>query len=81
MPATLVLHHLWLSSISLLQDDTFSDFGDLGKQLPGGFVLAVVVAVAYTFIKMRLRDPKAPAQFISISSVTGSDESAKADRE
>jgi hypothetical protein len=77
MPAILVLHHLWLLSISILQDDTFSDFGDLGKQLLGGFAIAVVVAVAYTFIKLRLRDQKPAAQFISISSPKGPDEATK----
>jgi len=73
MPATLVLHHLGLLSISILQDDTFSDFGDLGKQLLGGFAIAVVVAVAYAFIKLRLRDQKPATQFISISSSKGPD--------
>jgi hypothetical protein len=78
MPATLVLHHLYLlSTISILQDDSFSDFGDMGKQLLGGFVIAVVVAVAYAFIKLRLRDQKPSTQFISISSFKGPDEAPK----
>lgn len=77
MPATLVLHQLGLLSISILQDDTFSDFGDLGKQLLGGFVIAVIVAVAYAFIKIRLRDQKPPAQFISITSFEGPDDATK----
>lgn len=81
MTATLALHHLSLLSIAFLQDDTLSDFSDLGKQLLGGFVLAVVVAVAYTFIKLRLRDQKPPAQFISISSFKGPDEATKVPRE
>lgn len=81
MPATLVLHHLCLLSITILQDDTFSDFGDLGKYLLGGFALAVVVAVAYTFIKLRLRDQKPPEQFISISSYKGTDEATKVSHE
>jgi len=67
MPTILALYHLSLLLISLLQDDTASAFNDLGKQLLGGFVLAVVVAVAYTFIKLRLRDKKPSAQFISIN--------------
>ena len=80
MPATMVLHHLWLLAIDIADvtsDDTFSDFGDLGKQLLGGFAIAVVVAVAYTFIKLRLRDQKPAAQFISISSSKGSDVASK----
>jgi hypothetical protein len=68
MPTTLALYHLGLLSITLLQNDPSADFNDLGKYLLGGFALAVVVAVAYTFIKLRWRDKKPPAEFISINS-------------
>jgi hypothetical protein len=84
MPATFALYHLWLLSIAIADvaaDDTLSDFGDLGKQLLGGFALAGVVAVAYTFIKLRRRDQKPPEQFISISSFKGTDETTKVSRE
>jgi hypothetical protein len=74
MPAILALHHLWLLTIAILQDNAFSDFGDLGNQLLIGFVLAVVVAVAYTFIKMRWREQRPPEQFISINSLKDPDE-------
>ena len=74
MPITLALYHL---SIIFLQDDTSSDFSDLGKKLLGGFVLAVVVAVAYAFIKVRLRDEKPPAEFLSINSSRRTDEPTK----
>jgi hypothetical protein len=77
MPATLLLYQLSFIVISLLQDDASSDFQGFGKQLLGGFVLAVALAVAYTFIKLRLRDRKPPAQFISISSTPRTDESSK----
>ena len=73
----LVLLQLSLLAISILQDDTSSDFDDLGRKLLGGFVLAVVVAVALAFIKTRLRDKKPPAQFISISSFQKPDETTK----
>jgi hypothetical protein len=75
MPATLMLHHLWLLSIAIADviGDDSSDFGDLGKELLGGFAIAVVIAVAYAFIKLRLRDQKPAAQFISISSSEGPD--------
>lgn len=67
MPTTLALYHLSFLVISLLQDDAFSDFNGLGKKLLGGFVIAVVAAVAFTFIRLRLRDRKPPTQFISIN--------------
>jgi hypothetical protein len=57
--------------------DPSADFGELGKQLLGGFILAVIIAVAFTFLRLRLRDNKPPAEFISISRVKGPDEPAK----
>ena len=81
MPTTLALYQLSVIAISLLQDDASSDFNDLGKKLLGGFVLAVVVAVAFTFIKLRLRDKKPPAEFISITSFQRKDERAKVGRD
>lgn len=81
MPATLALHHVWLLSIAIADvagDDTLADFGDLGKDLLGGFVLAVVVAIAYTFIKLRWRDQNPPEQFISITSLKEPNEPTKA---
>jgi FtsH-binding integral membrane protein len=67
MPITLALYHLSFLVISLLQEDAFSDFNGLGRKLLAGFVVAVVAAIAFTFIKLRLRDKKPPAQFISIN--------------
>lgn len=66
MPATLVMFHLSLVAISLLQENTATDFSQLGRQLLGGFVAAVAVAIAFTFIRLRIRDKKPPKQFISI---------------
>jgi hypothetical protein len=44
-------------------------FDDLGKLLLGGTAAAVVVAIGFTLIRLRMRDkrPQAPS-FISISS-------------
>ena len=51
----------------LLQGDV-SHFKDLGKLLIGGFVLAVGAGIAFTVVRLRLRDKKPPAaQFISIN--------------
>jgi hypothetical protein len=81
MPMIIALHHLSLFLINILQDETSSDFNDLGKKLLGGFVLAVVVAVAYTFIKLRLRDKNPPAAFISITAPPGKDVTPKSPRD
>ena len=62
-------------AMSFVQEAFASDFNDLGKLLFGGFILAIGVAIAFTFIKLRLRDKKPPqAEFISISSVPKSSE-------
>ena len=83
MPTELafVLYHLGFFSISLLQENTASDFNDLGRKLIGGFVAAVIVAVAFAFINQRMRDKKPPAQFISISSFQESEETPKVRRD
>jgi hypothetical protein len=64
-------------AMSLLQETTGSDFNDLGKKLLEGFALAVVCAIAYTFIKLRRRDRNPPAAFISITATPATDATAK----
>ena len=81
MPTTLALYHLSLVVISFLQDDNSIDFSGLGKQLLGGFVLAVVVAVAYAFLRLRWRDKNPSSGFISINPVETEDEPVKATRD
>ena len=68
-------------AISLLQDSIGSDFSDLGRKLLGGFAVAVVVAVAFTVIKTRLRDKNPPSAFISITSCTEEDTTSKPPRD
>ena len=59
---------LALATIGLLQAES-TDFGDLGKTLLVGFVLAVAAGVAFTLVRLRLRDKKPlAARVISISS-------------
>lgn len=77
MPATFVIYQLSFIAFSLAPEAPASDFDGLGKQLLGGFALAVAVAVVYTLIKLRLRDRKPPAQFISISSATGTEDASQ----
>lgn len=78
MPTILALYNLTFIAISLVSDDTSSDFNGLGKELLGGFVIAVVVAVVFTFIKLRLRDKK-PPQSLS-QSIQRRDERRKVSR-
>ena len=47
-----------------------SQFNDLGKWLLGGFVLALGAGVTFSLVRLRLRDKKPPAQFISINPST-----------
>lgn len=60
-----------LNIVALFLSDSPSaiaeDFADLGTLLLGGFATAVVVALAFAFIKLRLTEKKEPAEFISIS--------------
>ena len=56
--------------ISLLQEtQTQTNFDDLGKLLLGGVAAAIIFAVGFTFVRLRLRE-KSPqtSDFISISS-------------
>jgi hypothetical protein len=71
---TLALHCL---AISLLQDSIGTDFSDLGRKLLGGFALAVVFAIAFTVIKLRLRDKNPPRAFISVTSCREEDTTSK----
>ncbi|PYS71545.1 MAG: hypothetical protein DMF69_09990 [Acidobacteria bacterium] len=55
--------------ISLIQEtQTQTDFNDLGKLLLGGVVAAIVFAVGFTVVRLRLRDKNPPtSDFLSIS--------------
>ena len=64
---TFALYCPALLAISFLQESIGSDFNDMGRKLLIGFVLAVVFAIAFTVIKLRLRDKNPPAAFISIT--------------
>ncbi|HEX6045733.1 MAG TPA: hypothetical protein VFZ22_14670 [Pyrinomonadaceae bacterium] len=61
-----------LCSVSLLLfnfQETTGAFDDLGKLLLGGLVAAIVVAIGFTIIRMRMQDKKPQtSNFISISS-------------
>ena len=56
-----------LTLMSLIQE-TQTDFQDLGKLLLGGVIAAIVVAITFTFVRMKLRDKKPHnSSFISIA--------------
>lgn len=53
--------------MTLLQE-TATDFNDLGKLMLGGLAVAIVIAVAFTMIRFKLRARKpAGASVISIT--------------
>lgn len=66
MPTTFALYQLSVFAINVFEEDTASDFQDLGKWLLGGFAAAIVIAIALTLIKLRLREKRPPTQVISI---------------
>ena len=62
--------------ISLIQE-MHTDFNDLGKLMLGGVVGALVIAVAFTLVRMRMRDKNPPASdFISINTPREKNENA-----
>ena len=55
--------------LMILLEENASNFDDLGKLLLGGVVAAIIVAVGFTVVRLRLRDKKPQtSSFISISS-------------
>ena len=55
--------------IFLLQENTANtSFDDLGKLLFGGVIAAILLAIGFTFVRMKLRDKRPPASsFVSIN--------------
>lgn len=66
-------YQLALLAINLMLEGEETNFNDLGKMMLGGFVLAIGVAVAITFVRLKRRDKRPPAQFLSISAVPKKD--------
>ncbi|HSE22991.1 MAG TPA: hypothetical protein VLB68_15095 [Pyrinomonadaceae bacterium] len=67
--------HLSLNSVLLVvlffQEET-TNFNDLGKLLLGGVAAAIVCAVAFTLVRLKLRDKKPEtSNFISIGPTNG----------
>jgi len=78
MPTTFAVYQLILIAFSLVQTDSPTDFTDLGRKMLGGFVLAVIVAVTFTLLRLRWRDKNPPAKFISVVPGGGREEGTNA---
>lgn len=59
----------WPVGLVMQEQTTDSEFADLGKLLLLGFLAAIVLGLAFTFVRLRLRDKNPPDPgFISINS-------------
>ena len=61
---------VWANVFSLISEvpEAQSSFQDLGKLLLGGVIAAIVVAIAFTFVRLKLRDKRPQASsFTSIA--------------
>lgn len=68
---TLAIYNLYVFSVLFVQEAAATDFDDLGMMLLGGFALAIVVAVLFVFVKLRLRDKKPQTSaFLSIRNLS-----------
>lgn len=66
--AASLLHFIVLKIITS-NSDALAEMNDLGTLMLGGFILAVVAAIALTIIRLRIREKKPAAPpFISIGS-------------
>jgi len=64
-----LFHALFGVAVLVSDEESLGEMGDLGGLMLGGFVLAVGLAVALTFIRIRMQDKRPPEpQFISINS-------------
>ena len=53
----------------LVQQESETNFNDLGKLMIGGVIVALLVALAFTFIRLKLRDRKPQdSGFVTIGS-------------
>ena len=64
-----LIHVFVILEIFTSDADALADMNDLGTLMLGGFILALVGAIAITVIRLKIREkkPQAP-QFISINS-------------
>lgn len=67
--AALLVYILNIFEVFVSDADVLEDMNDLGTLMLGGFILALIGAIAITIIRLRIREkrPQSP-QFISINS-------------
>ena len=71
---TFLLTFNLLLQASGVEDTVAADFSDLGTLLLGGFVVAIAVALGFTFVRLRLRERKpVSSQFVSITAANETD--------
>ena len=69
MTAASLIHVVFVLENSAPDSEAFSEMNDLGTIMLGGFVLAVVAAIALTIVRLKIREKKPEgARFISINS-------------
>jgi hypothetical protein len=74
MFSSLIAIYCILNVLVYQEDSASSSFDDLGKLLMGGTLAAVAIAIAFTVVRMRLRDRKpTSSSFTSISSPSEND--------
>jgi hypothetical protein len=65
-----VMNFFPLCLLLLLQETSTGAFDDLGKLLLGGTVSAILLAVGFTVVRLRMRDKRPPtSDFLSISAI------------
>lgn len=71
----LCLMPICVSIALMLEENVTSEFGDLGKLLLAGVLAAILLAITFTIVRMRVRDKKPhSADFISINATRPQDE-------
>ncbi len=67
--AASLIHVLVVLENFASDSDALAEMNDIGTLMLGGFILAVVAAIALTIVRLRIREKKPEAaQFISINS-------------
>ena len=59
-------------ALLLLLQESATDFNDIGKLMLGGFAIAIVLALAFTFFRLKVRERNpGKSSFTSIGTTQG----------